>query len=309
MDEYALRASPKGRRTGSPPLLQEPNKNSQPQQPQRNESQQQGDDDRSYRIYLERAVADPRFQTTLAKIFDEYAQKAPQDAQALNAMGRRRRPIQPRFSKSGKRLGRPPKPDDSCSSVVSSTKDVNDSGAYDGEKEVDGGSAVRDLGDNDFDPLWQELVDAAGLVKKTKSEKRARDDIGSLQSATNPGGAVKTHMDAGQKKDMLQKIQEQLVDRTVRRATMAREEDEEAEGRRRSGREKKQVNFGGKVSWERVSAERRARHKIKMHLRALSVQARGERKKKEKEEAEKAAEGKRETEELAAAAAADEAQY
>ncbi|KAJ2982861.1 hypothetical protein NQ176_g1108 [Zarea fungicola] len=198
-----------------------------------------------------------------------------QDTQALDVVGQRRRPMQPRFSKNGKRLGRPPKSADTCTFGAPSTKNGNDSPAYDGEGEDNGGITAgiappADLGDDDK-------------------------------------GATETDMDPRQAEAMLLKIQKQLIDRAVRRATMAEEQDDSAEGRRRSGREKKKVNFGEQVSWERVSAERRASYKIKMHLRALSVQARRERKKKEKDEAEQAAEEKRLADELAAAAAEEAA--
>lgn len=235
-----------------------------------------------------------------------------QDTQALDPVGQRRRPMQPRFSKNGKRLGRPPKSADACSFSAPSTKNGNESPAYDGEGEDNGGITAgiappADLGDDDSDPLWGELAEALRLATKTTSKKRTRDDLKPVQkdeiSATDSEGATETDMDPGQAEAMLLKIQKQLIDRAVRRATMAEEQDDSAEGRRRSGREKKKVNFGEQVSWERVSAERRTSYKIKMHLRALSVQARRERKKKEKDEAERAAEEKRLADELAAAAA------
>ncbi|KAJ2983312.1 hypothetical protein NQ176_g773 [Zarea fungicola] len=233
--------------------------------------------------------------------------------QAWNAVGRRRRPIQPRFSKNGKRLGRPPKPDDTGSSVVASTKSVNDSGASERAGGDNSGTTapsepVGYLGNDDSDPHWRELANARQVATNTTSKKRIRGDIRPLQndeiSATDLEGAVNTDMDRGQAEAILQKLEKEFIDRTVGRATMAEEQDEGVEGRRRSGRERKKVNFGEQVSWERVAAERRANYKIKMHLRALSVQARQERKKKE-EEAKKAAGGKREAEELATAATAD----
>ncbi|KAM3516363.1 hypothetical protein MY11210_000122 [Beauveria gryllotalpidicola] len=254
-----------------------------------------------------------------------------------DALGRkrRRRPPQPRFSKNGKRLGRPPKPSDA---LGASTGDVSvpdgdsgvpsgDTGAYDGGGEDNGGlpdleNPAGEFGDDDDDTLWGELAEALKLASKATSKKRNRDGTKPAPKGENSGtesdGAAEGDKDASKAETMLRKIQQELIDRAVRRSTAAKEHGDEpdvsAEGRRRSGRERKPANFGEQVSWEKVSAERRTSYKIKMHLRALSVQARRERKKKEKEEAEEAAKEKeeaekakrekQEAEELAAAAAA-----
>ena len=243
---------------------------------------------------------------------------------SYDALGRkrRRRPMQPRFSKNGKRLGRPPKPA-GAPGVSAETGASADTGAYDGEGEDNGGLAdlknpAGEFGDEDDDTLWSELAEALQLASKATSNKRTRDAPKPSQkgenSAAESDGAAETDKCAGQAETMLRKIQQELIDRAVRRSTMAKEHGDDtdggAEGRRRSGRERKPANFGEQVSWEKVSAERRTSYKIKMHLRALSVQARRERKKQEKEEAEVAAKEKeaaenvakekREAEELAA---------
>lgn len=243
---------------------------------------------------------------------------------SYDALGRkrRRRPPQPRFSKNGKRLGRPPKPAGAPGSSTEPGASA-DTGAYDGEGEDNGGLAdlknpAGEFGDEDDDTLWSELAEALQLASKATTKKRTRDAAKPSQkaenSATESDGAAETDKCAGQAETMLQKIQQELIDRAVRRSTMAKEQGDDtdggAEGRRRSGRERKPANFGEQVSWEKVSAERRTSYKIKMHLRALSVQARRERKKQEKEEAEvaakekeaaeKVAKEKREAEELAA---------
>ncbi|XWW95482.1 hypothetical protein V2A60_003441 [Cordyceps javanica] len=243
---------------------------------------------------------------------------------SFDALGRkrRRRLAQPRFSKNGKRLGRPPKPA-GAPGVASETA------AYDGEGEDEGHGELLDIKnpagefcDEDDDTLWNELAEALQLASKATSKKRNRNGTKPPQkgehSATESDGAIEMDKDSGQAEIMLRKIQQELIDRAVRRSTMAKEHgddsDAAAEGRRRSGRDRKPANFGEQVSWDKVSAERRTSYKIKMHLRALSVQARQERKKKEKEEAEvaarqkeeaeKAKKEKQEAEKLAAAAAA-----
>ncbi|KAJ4165021.1 hypothetical protein LMH87_006670 [Akanthomyces muscarius] len=243
---------------------------------------------------------------------------------SYDALGRkrRRRPMQPRFSKNGKRLGRPPKPA-GAPGVSAETGTSAETGAYDGEGEDNGGLAdlknpAGEFGDEDDDTLWSELAEALQLASKATSKKRTRDAAKPSQkgenSAAESDGAAETDKCAGQAETMLRKIQQELIDRAVRRSTMAKEHDDDtdggAEGRRRSGRERKPANFGEQVSWEKVSAERRTSYKIKMHLRALSVQARRERKKQEKEEAalaakdkeaaERVAKEKREAEEVAA---------
>ncbi|KAJ6785020.1 hypothetical protein PWT90_06178 [Aphanocladium album] len=237
---------------------------------------------------------------------------------STDALGRkrRRRVTQPRFSKNGKRLGRPPKGQEAPAPSV-------DVAAYDGEGEDNGGLAdlknpAGDFGDEDDDTLWAELAEALQLASKATSKRGSKDNTKPAQkgeiSATESDGAAEAEKDAGQAETMLRKIQQELIDRAVRRSTLIEEQcddsDAGAEGRRRSGRERKAVNFGEQVSWDKVSAERKAGYKIKMHLRALSVQAKRERKKQEQEEAEKAAKEKEEAdkkkreEEIAAAAAA-----
>ncbi|OAA68924.1 hypothetical protein ISF_03299 [Cordyceps fumosorosea ARSEF 2679] len=242
----------------------------------------------------------------------------------FDALGRkrRRRLAQPRFSKNGRRLGRPPK---SAEELGIST----DRGAHDGEGEEEKNSArVVDLKpptsefcDDDDDTLWGELAEALQLASKATSKKRNNNSTKPSQkgenSATESDGAAEAEKDTDQGEMMLQKIQQELIDRAVRRSIAKENGDDTdvaAEGRRRSGRERKPANFGEQVSWDKVSAERRTSYKIKMHLRALSVQARRERKRKEKEEAEaaakekeeadKARKEKQEAEELAAATAA-----
>lgn len=226
----------------------------------------------------------------------------------FDALGRkrRRRPPQPRFSKNGKRLGRPPK----SAETLGVSADI---GAYDGEGEgedEDTGPLVdlkpdSEFCDDDDDTLWNELAEALQQASNaTQKKRRGRNGTKTAQkgetSATESDGAGEMEKDAGQAETMLRKIQQELIDRAVRRSTMAKEHGEDtdatAEGRRRSGRDRKPANFGKQVSWEKVSAERRTSYKIKMHLRALSVQARRERKKKEKEEAEAAAKEREEAE-------------
>ncbi|KAM3541742.1 hypothetical protein ARSEF1564_005371 [Beauveria bassiana] len=239
-----------------------------------------------------------------------------------DALGRkrRRRPPQPRFSKNGKRLGRPPKPSDAPGAPTGDVSvpdgDVSvpdgdagvpsgDTGAYDGGGEDNGGlpdleNPAGEFGDEDDDTLWGELAEALKLASNATSKKRNRDGTKPASKGENSGtesdGAAERDRDASKAETMLRKIQKELIDRAVRRSTAAKEHGDEldvsAEGRRRSGRERKPANFGEQVSWEKVSAERRTSYKIKMHLRALSVQARRERKKKEKEEAEEAAKEK-----------------
>ncbi|OAQ99693.1 hypothetical protein LLEC1_03524 [Akanthomyces lecanii] len=243
---------------------------------------------------------------------------------SYDALGRkrRRRPMQPRFSKNGKRLGRPPKAA-AAPGVSAETGASADAGAYDGEGEDNGGLAdlknpAGEFGDEDDDTLWSELAEALQLASKATSKKKTKDAAKVSQkgenSATESDRAAETEKCAGQAETMLKKIQQELIDRAVRRSTMAKEPGDDtdggAEGRRRSGRERKPANFGEQVSWDKVSAERRTSYKIKMHLRALSVQARRERKRQEKEEAEvaarekeaaeKVAKERREAEELAA---------
>ncbi|KAM3445106.1 hypothetical protein NHJ13734_000804 [Beauveria thailandica] len=244
---------------------------------------------------------------------------APEMEITYDALGRkrRRRPPQPRFSKNGKRLGRPPKPSDAPDAP---TGDVSvpdgdagvpggDTGAYDGGGEDNGGlpdleNPAGEFGDEDDDTLWGELAEALKLASNATSKKRNRDGTKPASKGENSGtesdGAAERDNDASRAETMLRKIQQELIDRAVRRSTAAKEHGDEpdvsAEGRRRSGRERKPANFGEQVSWEKVSAERRTSYKIKMHLRALSVQARRERKKKEKEEAEEAAKEKEEAE-------------
>lgn len=223
---------------------------------------------------------------------------------STDALGRkqRRRIAQPRFSKNGKRLGRPPKGQEAQSAP-------GDTGVSDGEREDNGGlpdlkNPAGEFGDEDDDTLWGELAEALQLASKATSKRRSRHNTKPPQkgenSATESDGAAEADKEAGQADVMLRKIQQELIDRAVRRSTLVEENGEDtdagAEGRRRSGRERKAVNFGEQVPWDKVSAERKAGHKIKMHLRALSVQVRREKKKREKEEAEKAAKEKAEAE-------------
>ncbi|KAJ3478692.1 hypothetical protein NLG97_g8504 [Lecanicillium saksenae] len=231
---------------------------------------------------------------------------------------RRRRVMQPRFSKNGKRLGRPPKGQEAP--VPQGDAVASDAEGEDNDGLADLKNPAGDFGAEDDDTLWGELAEALQLASKATSKKRSKDSTKPAQkgenSATESDGAAEAEKDAGQAETMLRKIQQELIDRAVRRSTLVEEQaddaDAGAEGRRRSGRERKATNFGEQVSWDKVSAERKAGYKIKMHLRALSVQARRERKNQEKEEAERAAKEKEEAdkkkqeEKLAAAAAAAE---
>lgn len=256
-----------------------------------------------------------------------------QDGQASDSAAIfRRRQMKPRFSKNGKRLGRPPKTEMSAADVVPELfpKDGNESGAYDGEGEDNGVAAdslkpANDVADEDSDSLWGELAEALRQAAHTTSRKRNRSGKNippkRETSVTESDGGVDidTEPDAQKTEDTLRRIQKELIARAVRKSTATLKDPieepdqgaEGAEGRRRSGRERKRVDFGEQVSWNKVSAERRASHKITMHLRALTSQARRERQRrekaeaeiaaKEKEKADKLAKEKREAEELAAA--------
>ncbi|KAK3181292.1 hypothetical protein K4F52_007436 [Lecanicillium sp. MT-2017a] len=192
----------------------------------------------------------------------------------------------PRFSKNGKRLGRPPKSKDAEGSVSSTLlKEMNDVAAYDGEGEDNGEAraqhapvlnAIGDTGDvedDEADLFWEDIAEIMGetsaavnLVGRTGpilSRKRRSELMGSDDEA-DP--------EVVEKEQELRRLYKQLMSNKSQDSTD--DQVDEAEGRRRSGRERKRVDFPNKVSWKKFCAERRVKHKIMMAMRSLAAKDR-----------------------------------
>ncbi|KAK3175389.1 hypothetical protein K4F52_010307 [Lecanicillium sp. MT-2017a] len=192
----------------------------------------------------------------------------------------------PRFSKNGKRLGRPPKSKDAEGSVPSALrKEMNDVAADDGEG-VDNGkmrtrraqmlhgiSSTGDVESDEADLSWEDMAEVMGqtaaainLVGRTGPilSRKRRSELGGSDAEANP--------EIVEKEQELRRLYKQLMSNKSQDS-----EDDQVDGagvRRRSGRVRKRVDFPNKVSWATFCAERRNKHKMMMALRSLAAKER-----------------------------------
>ncbi|MEU7054405.1 hypothetical protein, partial [Streptomyces eurythermus] len=165
-----------------------------------------------------------------------------------------------------------------------SPKETHDVAAYDGEEEDSGVSRPQHLRSNaddavqvedkDADVFWEDIAEAVGRTgaavnlvgrKGVILWKKRRSELSGGSDAEEDAKVVR-------KEQELRKSYKQLL--RSRTQDLSEGQVDDSEGRRRSKRQRKRVDFPDKVSWKNFCAERSIKHKITMTLRSLAGKGR-----------------------------------
>jgi len=189
----------------------------------------------------------------------------------------------PRFSKNGKRLGRPPK-----SQVIAKSPTVSPlkntaaaSAAHDCDADDRAAGLVRNgpmVGDEtshyeccDLDVHWEDVAKAmntSAVYVHIGSRTGAILSDKTKRELLSQGSAIDVEPDEAHKLKLCQLYQQ--LRKTLQKET-AKNPMQDTDSQRKSGRERKQVEFPGKVPWQLWNTERKLRYKISMLTRKLRV--------------------------------------